>query len=470
VSLLRRSLSSLQGGKGSDHRRPDPASSKRNVIFDCLEDRRLLSAPAAAVRQRPPGPIAVVLGDQGQGRSQITPPGDRQNDRGNSAGPSASSDPQVALQGNPGNGQGNQDTAPVVAQGNPGNGQGNQDTAPVVAQGNPGNGQGNQGNGQGNQDNGPAITPQDGQGDVPTTAANNGRPEVSAGLGQPGNLTGSSSVDRGTQGSSPSGNAGGGSPGSGQSPAAVQVQDQSKVVSNPGRSESSQAQGNSGSPGALASPGDPGKAKGSENSQRPPASGGSPSTPLIVLTTGGDGTTEDAREASSSDARVDTGSPSSSLSQSTHYNPQATSSDAERSDHGRGNKQRPSRLAGGAEDAQGAEIRAREIALAIDHLLGQGENSPQEVDRLAESLPFDPAKLDQAIEHYLNQVGDLGGALADLLISKHLLPWLQGAALATTACVVAHHVNRKTKPTTLQGAGGGDTISSWLLELRSEEA
>ena len=114
MNLLQRSLMRLQGGKKTDHRCFKLASSKRGVIFDSLEERRLLSAPAAAVRQGPPGPPALV--HDNQGHSQIAPPGDPQNNPGNSASSPPASDPRVAAPSNPGNGPA------AAAQANPGNG------------------------------------------------------------------------------------------------------------------------------------------------------------------------------------------------------------------------------------------------------------------------------------------------------------------------------------------------------------
>ena len=241
------------------------------------------------------------------------------------------------------------------------------------------------------------------------------------------------------------------------------------VQANPGNGSSATAPANPGNgPSAVVQVG----AKGdSTNAQKRPVSVVGPPAPLFALTTGDDGTTEDARESPHSDGKVETENPNS-LSPTPRQNPQATTSDpdAERLDHGRGGEQRPSRVAGGAEDAEGAGIRAGQVVRAIDQLLGQDEGSPREVDLLAESLPFDAAKLDLALEHYLGRIGDLGGSLADLLISEHLLPWLQGAAPATTACVVAHQLHRKARPATYRGAGGEEILPPWLLDLRSEES
>ena len=42
-------------------------------------------------------------------------------------------------------------------------------------------------------------------------------------------------------------------------------------------------------------------------------------------------------------------------------------------------------------------------------------DSPRESDQLAESLPLDLAKLDQAIQHYLDQIDGVSDILADLM-------------------------------------------------------
>jgi hypothetical protein len=93
--------------------------------------------------------------------------------------------------------------------------------------------------------------------------------------------------------------------------------------------------------------------------------------------------------------------------------------------------------------------------------------SPQEADVLAESLPFDPAALDRAIEHCLDQI-DAFEALADLLRSDGPWPWLAGAVVASAAGVVAHRRARRprSEPITLVDDEG--TISPWLLELTSK--
>jgi hypothetical protein len=98
-------------------------------------------------------------------------------------------------------------------------------------------------------------------------------------------------------------------------------------------------------------------------------------------------------------------------------------------------------------------------------------DSPQETDALAESLPFDPAVLDRAIEHYLNQIDDLGNTLADLLRSDGMWPWLAGAVAASAAAgAVAYQRARKHQYEPITLVDGEGTISSWFLESTSNES
>jgi hypothetical protein len=90
--------------------------------------------------------------------------------------------------------------------------------------------------------------------------------------------------------------------------------------------------------------------------------------------------------------------------------------------------------------------------------------SPQETDVLAESLPFDPAVLDRAIEHYLNQIDDLGNTLADLLRSDGMWPWLAGAVAASAAGAVAYQRARKHQSEPIALVDSEGRISSWFLE------
>jgi len=108
------------------------------------------------------------------------------------------------------------------------------------------------------------------------------------------------------------------------------------------------------------------------------------------------------------------------------------------------------------------------VAVALNRMIEKDENSPLEADRLAEFLPFDPAKLDQAIAQYLDQIDDLGGVLADLMRSDRLLHWLEGTALIAAASIVARRWKRD--PSESSSEEDGEGISPiWLLGLRPEE-
>jgi hypothetical protein len=108
-------------------------------------------------------------------------------------------------------------------------------------------------------------------------------------------------------------------------------------------------------------------------------------------------------------------------------------------------------------------------ALTIAQMLEQLEDSPHDVDLLAESLPLDAASMEQALEHYLDEVDGLGGILTDLLTSERLRPWLHGAALVTVGSVLAQRLRRKAKSDTHDCAGRYEPESPWPLDWHLEE-
>ncbi|MBV8488038.1 MAG: hypothetical protein JO161_07145, partial [Planctomycetaceae bacterium] len=93
--------------------------------------------------------------------------------------------------------------------------------------------------------------------------------------------------------------------------------------------------------------------------------------------------------------------------------------------------------------------------------------SSQEVDVLAESLPFDPVLLDRAIEDYLNQIDALGNTLVDLLRSDGPWPWLAGAVAASAAGTLAYQRARKRQSEPAALTDGEEMISSWFLDSTS---
>jgi len=125
----------------------------------------------------------------------------------------------------------------------------------------------------------------------------------------------------------------------------------------------------------------------------------------------------------------------------------------------------------GADDGHvgGVAGMARAVVEALRSLVDPGEPAPQEADWLAMSLPFDPEKLDQALAAYFDRIDDLGDALADLMGSDRLLPWLGGTTLATAACLIARR--RKRGPSSLSSEEEGDEETpSWLLDLVAHES
>jgi hypothetical protein len=122
-----------------------------------------------------------------------------------------------------------------------------------------------------------------------------------------------------------------------------------------------------------------------------------------------------------------------------------------------------------SEDQRDLGFWAGAGALTIAQMFEQLEDSPQEVDLLAENLPADATGLEQAVEQYLDQADGLGGILVDLLTSERLRPWLHGAALAAVSTVVAHRMRRKTKSKLHDEAGGDEPESPWFLDLHPEE-
>jgi hypothetical protein len=93
--------------------------------------------------------------------------------------------------------------------------------------------------------------------------------------------------------------------------------------------------------------------------------------------------------------------------------------------------------------------------------------SSQETDVLAESLPFDPAVLDRAIEHYLNRIDAFGNTLADLLRGDGAWPWLAGAVAASAAGALAYQRARKHQSEPIALVDDEGTISSWFLDSTS---
>jgi hypothetical protein len=112
---------------------------------------------------------------------------------------------------------------------------------------------------------------------------------------------------------------------------------------------------------------------------------------------------------------------------------------------------------------------ARARALTIAQMLEQLEDSPRELDQLAENLPLDTSSMGQAVEQYLDEVDGLAGILTDLLTSERLRPWLHGAALVAVGCVLAHRLRRKAKSDARDNAGRDEPECPWLLDPHLEE-
>ena len=98
------------------------------------------------------------------------------------------------------------------------------------------------------------------------------------------------------------------------------------------------------------------------------------------------------------------------------------------------------------------------------------DDSPRETDQLVESLPLDLAKLDRAIQHYLDQIDGVGGILADLLAGDGPQPWLIGATVTCAAAVIARRCARRRRSEPILAAGGEGLSSSWLIGLSSEDS
>jgi len=194
--------------------------------------------------------------------------------------------------------------------------------------------------------------------------------------------------------------------------------------------------------------------------------GGDAPKPLVVLPSDSEGMDRAAAKSSHAGNRSETAGPVSSVSPLNQSSSPFSTLTQGRLDHGsRGAQDRSS---GGADNGAHAGIAgvARAGAGALERIFDQGEETPLEADRLAESLSFDPAALDQAIARYLDRIDDLGDVLSDVLRPDRLSPWLQGTALATVACIAARRWNRKRSDSSL-GEDGEDVTPSWLIELRS---
>jgi hypothetical protein len=182
---------------------------------------------------------------------------------------------------------------------------------------------------------------------------------------------------------------------------------------------------------------------------------------IIVLSSDSQVTSESASKSSHPGSRDETGGTSSFLPQLNQGNMPASSTPGTLG-HGSGR---------GADrgDAEGIGGLTRALANALNRMLERDEDSPLEADRLAESLPFDPAMLDRAIAQYLDQIDDLGGVLADLMRSDRVLPWLEGAALAAAASIVARRWDGKPSDSS-SGEEGEGVTPSWLFGLGPEES
>ena len=90
--------------------------------------------------------------------------------------------------------------------------------------------------------------------------------------------------------------------------------------------------------------------------------------------------------------------------------------------------------------------------------------------RIAESLPFDVATLELAIEQYLDQVDELGVGVARALAGSELYYWLAAVALGITAGEMARRRLRRPRSGPVLTETGGDTRSDWFLGLSTQEA
>lgn len=97
-------------------------------------------------------------------------------------------------------------------------------------------------------------------------------------------------------------------------------------------------------------------------------------------------------------------------------------------------------------------------------------DSPRESDQLAESLPLDLAKLDRAIQLYLDQIDGVSGILADLMAGDGPHPWLMGAAVTCVAVVVARRYARRRRSEPVLTLCGEEGPSSWIIGLSSSDS
>jgi hypothetical protein len=201
-----------------------------------------------------------------------------------------------------------------------------------------------------------------------------------------------------------------------------------------------------------------------------PNPGAASPTDLVGLSPMPGVTNEGASATSHPGSKEDTGSLSSSLTPPSNLGNLPPSSPAlGRLDQGwrgdRGDSARGNRVEGGT----GIAGLARAAANALNRMRDQDGGSPLEADQLAESLPFDPETLDQAIAQYLDQIDEVGGVLAELLGSDRLLPWLEGAALASAASIVARRWHRRPSDSS-PSEDGEEATPSWFFGLGPEES
>jgi hypothetical protein len=118
--------------------------------------------------------------------------------------------------------------------------------------------------------------------------------------------------------------------------------------------------------------------------------------------------------------------------------------------------------------------RSRGQGVDVDPV-GARPASPHDLDRvidpalgiegiLANTLPIDLTALDRAIEHCLNGLDATDNASSELLGSDGAWPWLTLALVAATAFLVAEKWRQKTQYRPVALAGDEGTTTSWLFE------
>jgi hypothetical protein len=109
--------------------------------------------------------------------------------------------------------------------------------------------------------------------------------------------------------------------------------------------------------------------------------------------------------------------------------------------------------------AAGAQRVARGAAQVLEQAI------PDELDQLADLLPIGLATLDEVLEEYLPDADEIGGTLSNLLTAEGVAPWVMGVVATSASFMVLRRVASRDRRGPQVGEEGGESLSSWLLDV-----